>query len=160
MKQLKKIVGFNIIFIISCLAQVTSANASGFIFDWQPFVVDAGLSLKNHNSEVFIKNSSIADISAFIREDSRYAFYPVSDQNNTSAPESQKKSMLENIQINLFQPGASVANSRETHKYSDDEKISKFVDAMTSLIYDDSKIKSLETIGKTIEPQINFYFKF
>jgi hypothetical protein len=28
------------------------------------------------------------------------------------------------------------------------------------LIYDDTKIKSLETIGKIIEPQINFYFKF
>ena len=43
---------------------------------------------------------------------------------------------------------------------SDDEKISKFINAMTSLIYDDSKIKSLETIGKIIEPQINFYFEF
>jgi hypothetical protein len=31
---------------------------------------------------------------------------------------------------------------------------------MSSLIYRDSKIKSLETMGKIIEPQINFYFEF
>jgi len=53
-----------------------------------------------------------------------------------------------------------MTNSHEMHTYSDDEQISKFIDSMTSLIYDNSKIKSLETIGKIIEPQINFYFEF
>jgi hypothetical protein len=40
MKQVKKIIGLKII-IISCLAIAISANASGFVFNWQPFVVDA-----------------------------------------------------------------------------------------------------------------------
>ncbi len=43
---------------------------------------------------------------------------------------------------------------------SDDEQVSKMINAMSSLIYSDSKIKSLETMGKIIEPQVNFYFEF
>ena len=48
----------------------------------------------------------------------------------------------------------------EAYANSDDKQVSKFITAMTALIYDDSKIKSMETVGKIIEPQINFYFKF
>ena len=52
MKYVKKIIGFKII-IISCLTVVISANASGFVFNWQPFVVDADLSLKSSNKRNF-----------------------------------------------------------------------------------------------------------
>jgi hypothetical protein len=40
MKYVKKMIGLKII-VISCLEVVISANASGFVFNWQPFVVDA-----------------------------------------------------------------------------------------------------------------------
>jgi hypothetical protein len=48
----------------------------------------------------------------------------------------------------------------EAYANSDDKQVSKFIDAATSFIYDDSKIKSVETMGKIIEPQIKFYFSF
>ena len=159
MKQVKKIIGLKII-IISCLAVAISANASGFVFNWQPFAVDADLSLKSSNREILIKNSSVTDLSALISEDPGDVFSSSADQNNVSAPKSEKKSMLENIKISLFQVDTFTTNRHDLYSHSDDEQISKLTDSLTSLIYDNSKIKSLETIGKIIEPQINFYFKF
>ncbi|MFZ1981221.1 MAG: hypothetical protein WAU61_07920 [Smithella sp.] len=159
MKYVKKMIGLKII-IISCLAVVISANASGFVFNWQPFVVDADLSLKSSNREILIKNSSVTDLSALISEDPGDVFSSSADQNNVSAPKSEKKSMLENIKISFFQEDTFTTNGHDLHSHSDNEQISKLTDSLTSLIYDNSKIKSLETIGKTIEPQINFYFKF
>ena len=159
MKQVKKIIGLKII-IISCLSVVTSANASGFVFNWQPFAVDADLSLKSSNREIFITNSSFTDLSALISEDPGNVFPSSSDQDNVSAPKSEKKSMLENIKISLFQVDTYTTNRHDLYSHNDDEQISKLTDSLTSLIYDNSKIKSLETIGKIFEPQINFYFKF
>ncbi|MFZ1037862.1 MAG: hypothetical protein WAN57_11700 [Smithella sp.] len=159
MKYVKKMIGLKII-IISCLAVVISANASGFVFNWQPFVVDADLSLKSSNREILIKNSSVTDLSALISEDPGDIFSSSADQNNVSAPKSENKSMLENIKISFFQGDTFTSNRHDLYSHSDDEQISKLTDSLTSLIYDNSKIKSLETIGKTIEPQINFYFKF
>ena len=98
MKYVKKMIGLKII-IISCLAVVISANASGFVFNWQPFVVDADLSLKSSNREILIKNSSVTDLSALISEDPGDIFSSSADQNNVSAPKSENKSMLENIKI-------------------------------------------------------------
>jgi hypothetical protein len=68
--------------------------------------------------------------------------------------------MLENIKISLFQVDTFMMNRHDLYPHSDDEQILKLTNSLTSLIYDNSKIKSLETIGKIIEPQINFYFKF
>ncbi len=48
----------------------------------------------------------------------------------------------------------------EAYANSDDQQVSKIINTMTSLFYEDSKFESLETLGKTIEPQINFYFTF
>ncbi|MGD0168885.1 MAG: hypothetical protein ABSE54_04085 [Smithella sp.] len=159
MKQVKKIIGLKII-IISCLAVATSANSSGFVFNWQPFAVDADLSLKSSKREILIKNSSVTDLSALISEDQGDVLSSSADQNNVSAPKSEKKSMLENIKISGFQVDTFMMNRYDLYSHRDDEQISKLTDSLTSLIYDNSKIKSLETIGKTIEPQINFYFKF
>ncbi|MGO8716711.1 MAG: hypothetical protein ACLPSL_05600 [Smithella sp.] len=159
MKYVKKIIGLKII-IISCLAVAISANASGFVFNWQPFAVDADLSLKSSNRVILIKNSSVTDLSALISEDPGDVFSSSADQNNVSAPKSEKKSMLENIKISFFQEDTFTTNGHDLHSHSDNEQISKLTDSLTSLIYDNSKIKSLETTGKIIEPQINFYFKF
>jgi hypothetical protein len=160
MKYVKRIIVLNIIIFISCLTAVSPANASGFIFNWDPFIVDADLALKNPDKETLMKNSSGTDISALIREASRNIFLSSADQKSVSTPKSEKKSVPGNIRISLFQANTFMANNHEMHTYSDDEQLSKFIDSLTSLIYDNSKIKSLETIGKIIEPQINFYLEF
>ena len=160
MKYVKKIIVLNIIIIISCLTLVSTVNASGFFLNWDLFIVDADLALKSPSKEILINNSSIADISALISEESRDIFSLSADQNSISTPKSVKKSVLGNIKISFSQANTFMTNSHEMHTYSDDEQISKFIDSMTSLIYDNSKNKSLETIGKIIEPQINFYFEF
>jgi hypothetical protein len=95
-----------------------------------------------------------------INDDCKDMFFVSDDQNNTSTPRSEKKSILGNIKISFFRTNTLKTNSPDIHPYSDDEQISNFMDSLTSLIYDNSKSKSLETIGKTIEPQINFYFEF
>ncbi|MGA9111475.1 MAG: hypothetical protein WB290_14375 [Smithella sp.] len=141
MKYVKKIIGLKII-IISCLAVAISANASGFVFNWQPFAVDADLSLKSSNRVILIKNSSVTDLSALISEDPGDVFSSSADQNNVSAPKSEKKSMLENIKISFFQEDTFTTNGHDLHSHSDNEQISKLTDSLTSLSYDNSKIKS------------------
>jgi hypothetical protein len=160
MKYLIKIIELKIIIIIFCLTAVATANAAGFIFSWQPFVVDAYLALGRPSKEILIKNLSVADVDMPVSIDSRNIFSLTPDQNNDSTPKTEKKSALGNIKISFSPESTFMATRRATYANSDDEQISKFINTMTSLIYDDSKIKSLETMGKIIEPQVNFYFKF
>jgi len=160
MKYVKKIIVLKIIITIFCLTVAAPANAAGFIFNWQPFIVDADLALKSPSKGNLIKNSYVGDISVLISEDFRDISPLSADQNSISTPKSVKKSVLGNIGISFSQANTFMTNSHEMHTYSDDEQISKFIDSVTSLIYDNSKNKSLETIGKIIEPQINFYFEF
>ena len=66
----------------------------------------------------------------------------------------------ENIKLKISTTDRLMTNIPEKHSNIDDEKISNFINAVSSLIYNDSKTKSLENIGIIIEPQINFYFEF
>jgi hypothetical protein len=157
---MKKLIGLKIIIIVFSLTIVAQANASGFIFNWQPFVVNADLALKSPRREVLIKNLSVADIDMPISGDSRYIFSSSPDQNSDSTLKPEKKSALGNIKITFSPESTFMTNRDETYAKSDDEQVSKIINAMSSLIYSDSKIKSLETIGKIIEPQVNLYFKF
>jgi cob(I)alamin adenosyltransferase len=159
MNYVKKIFGLNIIIIISCLTMISSAVADGFIFDWKLFIVDADLALKSTNREIPINNSSADDIKALISEDSRNIFPMSSDQNNISTQKPENKSLMKNVQIRIFQADTYL-HTRETSTYNDDEQVSKLIKSFNSLIFDDSKTKSLESIGKIIEPQINFYLEF
>ena len=156
----KELIEFKIIIIIFCLTIVAPANAAGFIFNWQPLVVNADLSLKSPSKEVLIKDLSAADISILIPDDSRDTFSLTPDQNNDSTPKAEIKSAPGNIKVILFPANTFITTRGKTYANSDDEQVSKIINAMTSLLYGDSKIKSLETIGKIIEPQINFYFEF
>jgi hypothetical protein len=156
----KKLIELKIIIIIFCLTIVAPANAAGFIFNWQPFVVNADLLLKSPSKEVSIKDLSATDISIPIRDNSRDIFSLTPDQNNYSMPKAEIKSAPGNIKVILFPANTFITSRGKTYANSDDEQVSKIINAMTSLIYGDSKIKSLETIGKIIEPQINFYFEF
>jgi hypothetical protein len=157
---MKKLIGLKIIIILSGLTVVVPANAAGFIFNWQPFVVNADLALKSPGKEVFINNLSVADIKMPARYASRDIFYLTLDQNNYSTPKAEKNPAPGNIKITLSPASKFITARDETYAKSDDEQISRIINAMSSLIYGDSKIKSLETMGKIIEPQINFYFEF
>jgi hypothetical protein len=157
---MKKLIGLKIIIILSGLTVVVPANAAGFIFNWQPFVVNADLALKSPGKEVFINNLSVADIKMPTRYASKDIFSLTPDQNNYSTPKAEINPAPGNIKITLSPASKFITTRDETYAKSDDEQISRFINAMSSLIYGDSKIKSLETMGKIIEPQINFYFEF
>jgi len=160
MKYIKIITGFKIIIAIFCLTVAAPANAAGFIFNWQPFVAEADLALKSPRREVLIKDLSVADINMPTRDDSRDIFSLTPDQNNYLTPKTEKKSATGNIKISLSPASTFMTTRDKTYANSDVEQVSKLIKAMSSLIYGGSKIKSLETMGKIIEPQINFYFEF
>jgi hypothetical protein len=160
MNLIDEIIGFIIIIIIFSLTVVASANSAGFIFNWEFFVADSDLALGSPRKEALIKDSDVADISIPIPEDSREIFSLTPDQNNYSTSKAEKKTAPGNIKINLFQTSKFMTVRDKTYTNNDDEQLSKIISDMTSLIYGDSKIKSLQTIGKIIEPQVNFYFEF
>jgi hypothetical protein len=160
MKCIKKLIGLKVIIIVSFLASVVSASAAGFIFSWQPFVADINLVLDTLDKKALLKKIYITDISTPISEDSRDMLPLSADQNNIPTPKPEKKFLPDNIKFTFYQTNAFLPDRYEKYTNSDDEQLSKITNAMTSLIYGDSKIKSLETIGKIIEPQVNFYFEF
>jgi hypothetical protein len=160
MKYMKKLIGLKLIIIFSYLTIVVPASASGFIFDWQSFVADPDLALGSPSREASIKDASAAYINMPAGFDSKDIFSLSSDQNNDSTPKSEKKSALSKVKINFFGDNTFMPTKDEAYANSDDKQVSKFINAATSLIYDDSKFKSVETMGKIIEPQINFYFSF
>lgn len=146
-----------IIIIFVCLL-AASANATGFIFDWEPFVIDEELPGNNPDNKTFI-NHPVPTLSSEYKDygerDNFLLFY------DKQQPFETRKTALKSFSMKLDISSSPVFMDDKYKLYSDDdEKISNFVRALISLIYDDAKIKSLETIGKTIEPHINFYFEF
>jgi hypothetical protein len=139
---------------------VISANAAGFIFSWQPFIADAALTLDRPDKKTLIKNLSVADIKIPISEDSGDIFPSFADQDGIPKQKSEKKFLPSNIKFTFYQTSAFMPDRYEKYTNSEEEQLSKITNAVTSLIYGDSKIKSLETIGKIIEPQVNLYFEF
>jgi hypothetical protein len=160
MKCIKKLIGLKIIIFVFCLTSAISANAAGFIFSWQPFIADAALVLDNPVKATLIKNIPVADINIPISEDSRDMFSAPAYQDSLPTPKSGKKFLPDNIKFTFYQTNAYLPDRFENYTKSDDEQLSKIINDMTSLIYGDSKINSLETIGKIIEPQVNLYFEF
>jgi hypothetical protein len=160
MKYMKKLIGLKLIIIISYLIIVVPAGASGFIFNWQSFIADPDLALGSPVKKISIKDSSAADINIPASVESKDIFSLFPDQNNDSILNSEKKSAPSKVKINFFGDNTFMPTKDEAYANSDDKQVSKFIDAVTSFIYDDSKIKSVETMGKIIEPQIKFYFSF
>lgn len=159
MKYARKIIVPGIIFIFYSIMTV-SANASGFIFHWDLFVVNPALALGKTGQDILVKDLSISDLDMHLVKDSRETLSLSTNQNAVSTFKQEKKSVLENIKLNFSATNEFMPNRREMYSNSDDEQLSKLMNAVTSLIYDDSKIRSLENIGRIIEPQINFYFEF
>jgi len=79
-----------------------------------------------------------------------------------SPKETEQDSVLSNIKVRFKATDLPENRKKRKRLYNrnDEQNIKNFVDAVSSLIYDDSKFESMETIGKIIEPQINFFFEF
>ena len=156
MKVIRKTTAAAGIIAALLLAFAPAAWAAGFIFKWEPFVIERSLI------------QGIPDQKDFIRDLSRFnAQYPDEYPNKSDFPASLNESgrnrtgesMLNNIRISIFSSDEPAVNGKGLYP-ADDEQMSRFVNALTSLIYDDSKMKSLENIGKVMEPRIKFYFEF
>lgn len=150
-----------ILVIISCLMLSTSADASGFIFKWDAFLVNSDLFINPPNSKSYMHDLPEVEKVAFFHHKG------ILDHVDSSAsPEGllkhdqEKKSFLQNVKITISPVDSALKNKKVIYDHGDDAQISHFIDALTSLIYDDEKSKSLETLGKIIEPQINLYFEF
>ena len=153
MNNLKNNIGFRIIIIILSLSIASPVNAAGFIFSWKPIVADSGLALGIPGKDMIIKDANIDEMNA-----SRQDHFD--DRNDDATTREEKKKSPLNIQFTFLPKDAFMTKGGKAYTNSDDEQASRIIDAMKSLIDGDSKIKSLESLGKTIEPQINFYFEF
>ncbi len=146
-----------IIFVIFTSA---AAHSAGFIFKWEPFKADKELFFISKEEKADAGDLPISDLKAAVPEDKITGTFDLSaEKDSAKAQKPEKKSFLDNIKIKIS-PTDNTVDQQKIYTNSDEEQLSKVIDAMTSLIYDDTKIKSLETIGKIIEPTINFYFEF
>jgi|WetSurMetagenome_2_1015567.scaffolds.fasta_scaffold1053943_1 hypothetical protein len=160
MKYIKKTAFYGTI-IIALLIFTSSAYPAGFVFKWKPFVVDTNLIPDASDKKVLSNDSSASGFKVSVPEDHFMDVFDLSaERDNTATQKIEKKSFMDNIKINFSPDDSIMTGKQKMYSNSDEEQMSKFINATTSLIYDDKKIKSLETIGKIIEPQINFYFKF
>lgn len=160
MKYIKKTYLIKIAIISIYIIMTATAYASGFVFQWESFVVDNDLILGKQSKEVFIDNSPLPGPHVPVSENYTHTFDSIENKESSPMQKAHRKSFWNNIKIDISSTHGVMDDQHKLYSDSDDEKISKLIDAMTSLIYDDSKIKSLETIGGIIEPQINFYFEF
>jgi len=158
MEHLKKIIAF---IAISCLAASAPANASGFIYHWDSFAVAPDLMILHTDKKPTAQSLPVPDLKETpLLESSKEKLLLFDDQNTSSRTVPEKKSALDNIRIDFFSAGGFLPNKREISPNGNDEQVAKLMDAVKSLINNDSKIRSMETIGGIIEPQINFYFEF
>lgn len=142
-----------------CMTISPPAEASGFAFNWEPFIIDEMLVSEDSIQEIFLRDSYISGINTF--KNNHAVIHKPSDNRDVSLDQQNKrKSLLKNIKITIFPDGMTDEKNVIYHPYSDDERTVKLIRAITSLIYDDSKLKSLETIGNIVEPQIKLYFEF
>lgn len=143
------------------LTLASTVNAAGFIFNWKPFVIE-----KNLFAAVVAEKNAIQDLSPFDAKENIDNVYLKTWHSleatkvKPSEQEADNPALWKNIKIHLFASKKLMANAPEQRPDIDENHLSNFLNAVTDLIYDDSKIKTLGNIGTIIEPQINFYFEF
>jgi hypothetical protein len=157
MKILKKIIlAMNIIILVENFFLPLETRAAGFIVEWKPFVVDQKLEL---GAPDLIPDKNTSWPESFLIYDRDQNFFYKKDDDSYAKEE--KKSIWDNVKIIFFSSHERNENKKVYHFNQDDDKeLSTFMNALASLIHDDSKMKSLETIGKILEPQVNFYVEF
>jgi len=149
--------------MITYLISTAPANASGFIFHWEPFTIDSRLTLNGDTGkDIFHNNPFIPDSKFSIADDEGDMSLLLTPPERVSSQHSESKSFMDHIKFSVFLDHGIPHYHHPNQPLADydDKKISDFIEAITELIYENSKSKSLETIGKTIEPQINFHFEF
>lgn len=160
MKSIHNIIQLAIIFSVMCVITISTVYASGYIFDWEPFTMDKSLMSDSADDKSFISDSPLSDLRISLSDDFYYGDLLSDNGENSSDQRNKRSSWMENIRVNVS-PSFKITDDRyRIYGDSDEAQASRFIDAMTALIYDDSKIKSLETIGKMVGPQIRFYFEF
>lgn len=160
MKPIKKITGLIIIMTV-CFSTATAAHASGFAFNWTPLVADPYLTSQKAGKQPALKDLTVSHSSEIaVAENAKEKMSLFEDQNNPAKYRQEKKSVLDNIKIDFFSVDEFLPNKHERYSNGNDEQMSKLMDAVKSIINDDSKVRSWETIGQIIEPRINFYFEF
>ncbi len=147
--------------IISYLMFSVSADASGFLLKWDTLAVNRDLFLNPQDKKDYFHDLPEVEKMAFFRhKEIPDHLDPQASQERLSIPEQEKKSFLQNLKITITPIDTTLKNKNDIYDQGDDAQISQFIDALTSLIYDDAKSKSLETLGRIIEPQINLYVEF
>jgi hypothetical protein len=160
MKNFRK-TSFYVTIIIFAIFTSTAAYSSGFIFHWEPFKVDKDLFFISQGEKSDAGELPMSDLHAAVPEDKVTDILGLSsEKDSTAVQKPEKKSFLDKIKIKISPADNVTVDKQKIYTNSDEEQISKFIDAMTTLIYNDKKIESLETIGKIIEPSINLYFEF
>ncbi|MDI6743001.1 MAG: hypothetical protein QMD11_09705 [Smithella sp.] len=160
MKPIYNILKLALICTVVCVTMMSTAYASGYIFDWEPFTADKSLVSDTADNKSFINDSPLLDLYISGFDNFYYGDLLSDDRENSFNQKNERSSWMGNIRINLS-PSFTISDDRyKIYADNDEAQASKYIDAMTALIYDDSKIKSLETIGKMVGPQIRFYFEF
>lgn len=156
----KTSLAFIIWILVSFWTAVPSLKASGFMVDWQPFTVDERLFSGQSGKKIFTEDYSLSDFSISITDDI-HRFDPAFDDKKMSFHAAkEKRTFWDKMRISIL-TAAPIRNEQHKLPYdAEEEQVSRFINAISSLIYDDSKIRSLGTIGKMLEPQIKFYFEF
>lgn len=157
MRKIKKLILLQLIVLLTFSSPVYS---TGFIFHWKAFVVDYDLLLIAPDKINYAGKQPVPVLQIPVSEEYMDRFGLSASVEEQPQKETGKNSVLRNIKVRFKATDLPENSKNETLYNRNDEQISKFVDAVSSLIYDDSKFESLETIGKIIEPQINFFFEF
>ncbi|HON60056.1 MAG TPA: hypothetical protein P5040_02230 [Smithella sp.] len=160
MSTLQKAIIMLPICIVFALAHHHQAVAAGFAFNWRPFAVDKNLGRD-------AENQFLPDERPFLFPERFFSFgeekpsFDYEKNKSENVVKTEKKSSWDNVKI-VFSPADDKDRNQRRNFYfiQEDEQASRFLNSLHALIHDDEKIKSLEEIGKIIEPQIKFYLEF
>ncbi|HNQ66512.1 MAG TPA: hypothetical protein PK842_11125 [Smithella sp.] len=154
---MKKTIKSILLQLIVLLTVSLPAYSSGFIFQWKTFVLDYDLLMAAPDQTP----KQPAPVFQIPLPETYMDRFELSESLKEPSPkEPEKKTVLPNIKLRFKVTDFPENNKNEALFNRNDEQVSKFVDAVSSLIYNNEKINSLESIGKIIEPQINFFFEF
>ena len=157
---MKKTIKSILLQLIVLLTVSLPAYSSGFIFQWKTLIVDYDLLMASPEKTNHTAKQPAPVFQIPLQEIYMDRFELSESLKEPSPKEPEKKSVFQNIKLRFKVTDLPGNDKNEALFNRNDEQVSKFVDAVSSLIYNNEKINSLESIGKIIEPQINFFFEF
>jgi hypothetical protein len=157
---MKKTIKSILLQLIVLLTVSLPAYSSGFIFQWKTLIVDYDLLMASPEKTNHTAKQPAPVFQIPLQEIYMDRFELSESLKEPSPKEPEKKSVFQNIKLRFKVTDLPGNDKNEALFNRNDEQVSQFVDAVSSLIYNNEKINSLATIGKIIEPQINFFFEF